>query len=243
MPEASGYCVNNEEIDRAAVMSFAPGERLRCTINRRQAVKSGKKILVILIVLACLQGAVVPVCAAEKTQEEQEYTDTLLPDCVLAVRADVFEGFSGTVEVFILDEYGKLAECELTTQNGYACNIQTAQGSYEVRGVSAYEGDTFYEVKRLESGIRVKAGEISVCRLVVSDYELSKEEKSDTQIIEDKKQLKEDTMEKQYENVQENTVKRKTGSGRISVLLWLAALTGAGIYWYLRYGRKKRYVR
>lgn len=50
-------------------------------------------------------------------------------------------------------------------------------------------------------------------------------------------------MAKLSEDMQENTGKKKASMGRISVLLWLAALAGAGVYWYLHYGRKKRYGR
>lgn len=206
-------------------------------------MKKGKRILVFLLVLACVMGAVIPAHAAGSRQDDQEYTDTLQRDCILAVRADVFDGFTGTVKVSVLDGYGKSTDCELTEENGYACNLKVAEGNYEVRSVSAFTDAVFYEVKRLSSRIRVTCGEIAVCRLVVSDYEIPGEEAEETQTIEQKDQDKEDTMKNQYENVQESTGKKKTSGGRISVLLWLAALTGAGIYWYLRYGKKKRHGR
>lgn len=206
-------------------------------------MKAGKRLPAVLLVLACLMGAVAPAHAAGSSRDSQEYTDTRQPDCVLAVRADVFEGFAGVVEVSIQDEYGKTADCDLTAENGYACNLRTAQGSCSIKASSAHEGDTFYEVKRLASRIRVSPGEIAVCRLVVSDYEIPKGDAEEIQETEVKERDKEDMMEKYYENVQASTGKKNTNNGRISVLLWLAALAGAAVYWYLRYGKKKRHGR
>lgn len=207
-------------------------------------MRYGKIALVVFLVLACLFGAVAPVHAAgDKTG--QEYTDTLQRDCLLAVRADVYDGFTGIVEVSILDEYGEVTDCELTSENGYARNLQVAQGSYEVKRARAYTGETCYEVKRLASRIRVNAQEVAVCRLVVSDYVIPREETEETQTVgtEDTENKEENAMAKLSEDMQENTGKKKASMGRISVLLWLAALAGAGVYWYLHYGRKKRYGR
>ena len=113
--------------------------------------------------------------AAGKTADDQDYTDTEQKFCVLAVRAEVFPGFEGEVEVVLQDGFGRIETCALTAENGYGWNLSVAEGCYQAVDVQAREGESRFEVKRLSSRLQVTEGEVTVCRLVVTDYEITEE--------------------------------------------------------------------
>ncbi len=175
--------------------------------------------------------------AAGKTAEDQDYTDTEQKFCVLAVRAEVFPGFEGEVEVVLQDGFGRIETCALTAENGYGWNLSVAEGCYQAVDVQAREGESRFEVKRLSSRLQVTEGEVTVCRLVVTDYEITEETEMPSKEGETEEHMKnQGTMEIQRE---EGGKKARPGR-RLSLLMWLAALAAAVGYWYFRYGRRKR---
>lgn len=178
---------------------------------------------------------VFPVTAAEKPKEDQAYTDTEEKCCNLAVRAEVFDGFGGEVQVLLRDFYGREETCTLTAQNGYAWNLSVAEGDYRTVDVTAREGEHTFEVKRLSSRLQAEEGKVTVCRLVVTEYEM----KGQTEAP-----LKEGEMEEEMEMERQMAAgiqkeKKPLFGKRFSLVLWLAALGTGAVYWYLRYGRKK----
>lgn len=199
--------------------------------GRIMALRAG--LLTIAFFLTCLAAPCFITEAAGRS--DQDYTDTEQRTCTLAVRADVFEGFAGEVEVRIQDSFGNEEICVLTADNRYAWNLTVAEGSYIAKAVTAQEGNNSFEVKRLSSRLQVSEGELTVCRLVVTDYRIGDEETE----LSPQEEEKEESMERQ-ETV--NTQKEKSKSlfgRRFSLVLWLAALAAAGAYWYYHYGRRK----
>lgn len=184
--------------------------------------------------LVCLLSLCLTAEAADRS--DQDYTDTEQRTCTLAVRADVFTGFAGEVEVRIQDEYGNEETCVLTAGNGYAWNLTVAEGSYTAKTVTAKSGEESFEVKRLSSRLQVSEGELTVCRLVVTDYKI-KDEETEISLQEEK----EEPMERQetMNTQKEKGKKRSLFGGRFSLVLWLAALAAAAAYWYFHYGRRK----
>lgn len=184
--------------------------------------------------LVCLLSLCLRAEAADRS--DQDYTDTEQRTCTLAVRADVFTGFAGEVEVRIQDEYGNEETCVLTAGNGYAWNLTVTEGSYTAKTVTAKSGEESFEVKRLSSRLQVSEGELTVCRLVVTDYKI-KDEETEISLQEEK----EEPMERQetMNTQKEKGKKRSLFGGRFSLVLWLAALAAAAAYWYFHYGRRK----
>lgn len=189
-----------------------------------------------ILCILCLLLPVLQAAAAEDAG--QAYTDTLVKSCMLAVRADVFQGFEGTVTVTLQDEYGNAESVSLTKENGYARNLQVAEGRYEVIEVSALRSDTRFEVKRMASAIHVKENEVAVARLVVTDYEIAEKE---TAITEDDKQIleKEENQVNHFEN-QSYVNKEKTKASHIWWFVWAGALLFTAGYCYLHYRKGKR---
>lgn len=185
--------------------------------------------------LVCLLSLCLRAEAADRS--DQDYTDTEQRTCTLAVRADVFTGFAGEVEVRIQDEYGNEETCVLTAGNGYAWNLTVAEGSYTAKTVTAKSGEDSFEVKRLSSRLQVSEGELTVCRLVVTDYKIKDEETE----ISSQEEEKEESMERQktMNTQKEKGEKKSLFGGRFSLVLWLAALAAAAAYWYFHYGRRK----
>lgn len=201
--------------------------------GRTMSLRAG--LLTIVFFLTCLAAPCFITEAAGRA--DQDYTDTEQRSCILAVRADVFEGFAGEVEVRIQDSFGNEEICVLTADNRYAWNLTVAEGSYIAKAVTAKEGNDSFEVKRLSSRLQVSEGELTVCRLVVTDYKIGDEETE----ISSQEEEKEEPMERQETmNTQKEKGKKKSlFSRRFSLVLWLAALAAAGAYWYFHYGRRK----
>lgn len=201
--------------------------------GRTRALRAG--LLTVGFFLACLAAPGFITEAAGRS--DQDYTDTEQRTCTLAVRADVFEGFAGEVEVRIQDSFGNEEICVLTADNRYAWNLTVAEGSYIAKAVTAQEGNDSFEVKRLSSRLQVSEGELTVCRLVVTDYRIGDEETE----LSPQEEEKEEPMERQETvNTQKEKGKEKSLFGRrFSLVLWLAALAAAGAYWYFHYGRRK----
>ncbi len=173
---------------------------------------------------------------------DQEYADTRQRDCILAVRAEVFDGFSGEVEVILEDSFGEAEECILSPGNRYGRNLKVAEGRYRLASVKAGMQGQEYEVKKMTSDLHANPGEIEVCRLVVTNYRIA-EETSGTQETSGGTELSEEntktagiTTEMEENRMEQN---RPLIGRKMTIFLWLAAFGAAAGYWYVRYGRKR----
>lgn len=177
---------------------------------------------------------------------DQEYADTRQRECVLAVRADVFEGFLGEVEVVLEDSFGEAENCILSPENRYARNLKVAEGSYRLMSVKAGMGGQEYEVKKMSSALHTKPGEVEVCRLVVTEYQILEEVMETEKVQENPGDYAEDGQGMETEGritteMEENRMEqnRPLIGKKMTIFLWLAAFGAAAGYWYIRYGRKK----
>lgn len=201
-----------------------------------------KKRLVRRIAALVLAAAVaLAACATVRAagEEDQEYTDTLQKNCVLAVRADVFPGFTGEVEATIKDGQGREENCLLTGENRYAVNMKVAEGCYVAQHAVARMGEERYEVRKLSSRLQAAEGEVAVCRLIVIEYRIVEGEAESAPGKEGT-----EAMETGRKITQEAAAETKPGKGgipggRFTLVLWLSALGCAAVYWYIRYGRRK----
>lgn len=184
------------------------------------------------------------VCAAGSV--DQEYADTRQRDCILAVRAEVFDGFSGEVEVILEDSFGEAEECILSQENCYARNLKVAEGRYRLASVKAEMEGQEYEVKKMSSSLHTKPGEIEVCRLVVTDYRIAEETAGTQEVTGGTEMPKENGQGMETEGritaeMEENRMEqnRPLIGKKMTIFLWLAAFSAAAGYWYVRYGRKR----
>ena len=72
---------------------------------------------------------------------EDNYTGTEQVPSILALRAQVFDGFAGTIEVVLEEQSGVIKTVTLNSENFYEWNLATGSGIYRIQSVSATEGD------------------------------------------------------------------------------------------------------
>ena len=72
---------------------------------------------------------------------EDNYTGTEQVPAVIAFRAQVFDGFAGTIEVALEEQNGVTQTVFLNADNFYEWNLSTGSGTYRIQSVSATEGD------------------------------------------------------------------------------------------------------
>ena len=74
----------------------------------------------------------------------EDYTGTELVPAVLALRAETFEGFHGTVQVLLEEKSGKQKEVELNDRNFFSLNICVNSGDYTIRTAEAKDSEKPY---------------------------------------------------------------------------------------------------
>lgn len=75
------------------------------------------------------------------TGVEDNYTGTEQVPSVIAFRAQVFEGFTDTIEVVLEEQNGVTKTVILSADNFYEWNLSTGSGVYRIQSVSATDGD------------------------------------------------------------------------------------------------------
>lgn len=68
-------------------------------------------------------------------------TGTEQVPAVIAFRAQVFDGFAGTIEAILEEQNGVTQTVFLNADNFYEWNLSTGSGTYRIQSVSATEGD------------------------------------------------------------------------------------------------------
>lgn len=78
------------------------------------------------------------------TDPSDDYTGTELAPAVLALRAEVFEGFQGTVTVYLEEKGGVQKHVELNAGNFFGMNICVNSGDYTLLKAEAKDGEDTY---------------------------------------------------------------------------------------------------
>ena len=92
-------------------------------------------------VLFSEDGTVLRRSEAMEAEVEEAYTGTELVPSILALRAQVFDGFAGTIEVVLEEQSGVIKTVTLNSENFYEWNLSAGSGTYRIQSVSATEGE------------------------------------------------------------------------------------------------------
>lgn len=68
---------------------------------------------------------------------DENYTATELIPATIALRAEVFEGFTGTIQVLLEEKSGVQKTAELGPDNFYSWNLSVCSGTYRVKSAEA----------------------------------------------------------------------------------------------------------
>lgn len=86
-------------------------------------------------------GAILRRSESMESEVKENYTGTEQVPAVIAFRAQVFDGFTGTIEVVLEEQNGVTKTVILNADNFYEWNLSTGSGVYRIQSVSATEGD------------------------------------------------------------------------------------------------------
>lgn len=87
------------------------------------------------------EGAILRRSESMDAGVEDNYTGTEQVPAVIVFRAQVFDGFAGTIEVVLEEQNGVTKTVILSADNFYEWNLSTGSGVYRIQSVSATEGD------------------------------------------------------------------------------------------------------
>ena len=90
------------------------------------------------------EGAILRRSESMEAGLEDNYTGTEQVPAVIAFRAQVFDGFTGTIEVALEEQNGIIQTVFLNADNFYEWNLSTGSGTYRIQSVSATAGDLSY---------------------------------------------------------------------------------------------------
>lgn len=124
----------------------------------------------------------------EETDWEMEFTDTDTRRGTLALRGDVFQGFGGTVRLWVMErESGRQISVSLSKNSQYMANRELKPGIYVVCGLEADSEGRKFGCSAEPMEMEIETGRVSVCRVFVSPdsvYQLPYEESEPEEILE-----------------------------------------------------------
>lgn len=104
-----------------------------------------------------------------ETDWEMDFTDTDTSRGMLAVRSDVFQGFGGTINLWIAEkEAGKEIRISLLKGSQYMANRELKPGSYFVCALEADSDGRKFGCSAEPMELEIKADNTSLCRIFVS---------------------------------------------------------------------------
>ena len=173
---------------------------------------------------------------------EENYTGTELVPATLAIRAELFDGFSGTVTVLVEGSGGIQRTVELRQDNFYGLNIPVNSGDYRVIKAEARDEIHSYVTQFPDSIVHLSEKGAQVLKIQVMDQVTKEAETTGEQI----EQASEEVPEKgnhalKTEQMEEEKggVRRKMGAKRMAAICGsIGGLCLAGIL-LLRKKRKK----
>lgn len=195
------------------------------------------------------EGAILRRSESMEAGLEDNYTGTEQVPAVIAFRAQVFDGFTGTIEVALEEQNGIIQTVFLNADNFYEWNLSTGSGTYRIQSVSATAGDLSYvtEFSNMylnlpEEGLLVQ--KITVTEVVIEKIPAAGEEsqaaEKNENPIDEMNVLPEKGQEEETEEISENqtqevnivdAVKQKNSFILFGVGVALLAAIG-GLIWY-----------
>lgn len=147
-------------------------------------------------------GAVLRKAESQKLAEiEEDYSSTELVPAILAVRADIFEGFQGVVSVLLEEKSGVQKEVELNPDNFFAVNVSVNSGDYYFREVEAWDKEIIYVTEYPDVSVNLPEEGMRVMKIRVTDV---KEETVPAETEEQTEEQTEETTKKPQEQAETN---------------------------------------
>lgn len=192
----------------------------------------------------CLVLRPITVLAQEQSETEisreleENYTSTELKQARIALRAEVFEGFTGTISVMLREKSGLLKQCTLNSENFYEQNIMVNSGTYQISKVEAYDDQYLYEVIYQSDAYPLAEQGILMFRVQVVGIQIGDvQTKSETEAISD------DEVNVTEEEKLSSGQKEQSGEAEKNKYIWIIWITGivcGAVYLKLR-NKKNRY--
>lgn len=187
-------------------------------------------------------GTVIRKAERQDTAEIMEdYTGTELVPAVIALRAEVFEGFQGTVQILLEEKSGAQKKAELNDGNFYSLNICVNSGDYVLREVEARDTAASYVTEFTSDAVHIPEKAVRVMKVYVTDAKIEQQEDSPEDKQEAVNTQTESNIKQQveYEDGKEESGMQETGMKKVIMLFGsIGAACLAGIL-LLRKKQKK----
>lgn len=169
----------------------------------------------------------------------EDYTGTELVPAVLALRAETFEGFHGTVQVLLEEKSGLQKEVELNDKNFFSLNICLNSGDYAIRTAEAKDTEKSYVTEFSSDTVHLLEKSTRVMKIRVAETKL--EPAGESRNTEDMRQRTEPQTREQEDKTErkEDGLMQDMGAKRVIALFGgIGAACLAGVL-LLRRKRKK----
>ena len=120
------------------------------------------------------EGAILRRSESMEAGLEDNYTDTEQVPAVSAFRAQVFDGFTGTIEVALEEQNGIIQTVFLNADNFYEWNLSTGSGTYRIQSVSATAGDLSYVTEFSNMYLNLPEEGLLVQKITVTEVVIEK---------------------------------------------------------------------
>lgn len=177
----------------------------------------------------------------KKTDPSEDYTGTELVSAVIALRAEVFEGFHGTVKVRLREKGGVQKSVELNTGNFFGLNICVNSGDYSFQEVEAKDGENVYAAEFSDAAVRLPEKGVRVMKICVTETKMELQETSEHAEPETKgEETGQHTQQKENKQGKEEGIVRDMGIKKVMALFGgIGAACLAGVL--LLRKRQKKY--
>lgn len=120
------------------------------------------------------EGAILRRSESMEAGLEDNYTGTEQVPTVIAFRAQVFDGFTGTIEVALEEQNGIIQTVFLNADNFYEWNLSTGSGTYRIQSVSATAGDLSYVTEFSNMYLNLPEEGLLVQKITVTEVVIEK---------------------------------------------------------------------
>ena len=120
------------------------------------------------------EGAILRRSESMEAGLEDNYTGTEQVPAVIAFRAQVFDGFTGTIEVALEEQNGIIQTVFLNADNFYEWNLSTGSGTYRIQSVSATAGDLSYVTEFSNMYLNLPEEGLLVQKITVTEVVIEK---------------------------------------------------------------------
>lgn len=177
----------------------------------------------------------------EKREDvEDNFTSTEQSPSTIALRAETFSGFSGTIQIILEEKSGVQKKCELNQDNHYEKNVKVNSGGYFLKEVQAVDTDYSYQtIYPPETYLMGKEG-LKLLKIQVTEEKMGLAEETEIQSDTEKKKPLEtkEVKEQSHQSKAKNPMPEIEGE-RIFFIAGIIMVVGIAGYLLLRHKKNK----